>query len=510
MLITDWLRSAADHHPQRIALQDVPTGARLSYAELDLRVGRIAWSLQESYHLPKGARIAILSQNRFAHIELIFAAARAGLVVVPLNWRLAASELSAIVQDFRPSLLIYEPEFAAIATQALEGSACVRLPLDDPQGYEALQSKAAGTIGTMAPRSDEDLWMLLYTSGTTGRPKGVMQTFGMVYVNAVNTLISGKVAPGDVFLNVLPFFHTGGLNLYTLPILMSGGTVIIERRFDPEATLMYLSNDVDSMFAVPAIYLALANHPAFPSTRFRRLRNLSVGGAPIPPVIGEAFAKKGIVVAPSYGMTEAGPTIFASDIQTAARKPLSVGKPVGASLVRLIDDSGNEIQHSGRGELQIAGPVVTPGYWDRPEATQEAIRDGWLSTGDVAVRDDDGDIFIVDRLKDMFISGGENVYPAEVENFLHDLPDVAEAAVIGVPDARWGEVGLAVVVPRPGSKVEPDRLRAACKVQLAGYKVPQHVRIVDALPRTPSGKVEKHKLRNQFAAMKEPCIDHDR
>lgn len=510
MLITDWLHSAADHHPRRIALQDAATGARLSYAELDLRVGRIAWSLQERYHLPRGARIAVLSQNRFAHIELIFAAARAGLVVVPLNWRLAGSELSAIVQDFQPSLLIYEPEFAAVASEALEGDHCVRLSLDDPQGYEALHSEATGRIDAMAPRPDDDLWMLLYTSGTTGRPKGVMQTFGMVYVNAANTFVSNKVAPGDVFLNVLPFFHTGGLNLYTLPILMSGGTVIIERRFDPEATLTYLSNDVDSMFAVPAIYLALANHPAFPKASFRRLRNLSVGGAPIPPVIGEAFAKKGIVVAPSYGMTEAGPTIFASDVQTAARKPLSVGKPVGASLVRLIDDAGNEIQHSGRGELQIAGPVVTPGYWNRPEATQEAIRDGWLSTGDVAVRDDDGDIFIVDRLKDMFISGGENVYPAEVENFLHDLPDVAEAAVIGVPDARWGEVGLAVVVPRPGREIEPELLRAACRARLAGYKVPQHVRIVDTLPRTPSGKVEKHKLRNQFAAMKEPCIDHDR
>lgn len=511
MLVTDWLRSAADHHPQCVALEEIATGERLSYAELDLRVGRIAWSLQERYRLPKGARISILAQNRFAHIELLFAGARAGLVVVPLNWRLAAGELCAIVQDFQPSLVIYEPEFSAIAVSVTEGTDCVRLALDDPQGYESLQSEAKGTIATMAPRPDDDLWMLLYTSGTTGQPKGVMQTFGMVYVNATNTLITNKVAPGDVFLNVLPFFHTGGLNLYTLPVLMTGGTVIIERRFDPAMTLTRLSRDVDSMFAVPAIYLTLANHPDFPGTRFQRLRNLSVGGAPIPPAIGEAFAAKGIVVAPSYGMTEAGPTIFASDAQTAARKPLSVGKPVGASLVRLIDEAGSEIEHAGRGELQIAGPVVTPGYWNRSDATRETIKEGWLSTGDVAVRDTDGDIFIVDRLKDMFISGGENVYPAEVENFLYDLPDVAEVAVIGVPDTRWGEVGLAVVVPRPGNIIEPDRLRAACRAQLAGYKVPQHVRIVDSLPRTPSGKVEKHKLRDQFAAiMKETCVDRDR
>ncbi|MCP4615451.1 MAG: long-chain fatty acid--CoA ligase [Bradyrhizobium sp.] len=514
MLVTDWLRRAADHYPERVALEDIATGERLSYAALDGRVGRIAWTLRERYRLQPGARVAILAQNRFAHLELLFACARAGLVLVPLNWRLAATELRSIVRDFQPSLLVHEPDFAAAAIAAVEETDCIQLTLDDPQGYDAMQAKAGGSIAAMAPRQDSDLWMLLYTSGTTGQPKGVMQTFGMVYVNAVNTLVSGKVVPGDVFLNVLPFFHTGGLNLYTLPVLMTGGSVIIAPRFDPAATLARLSRDVVSMFAVPAIYLTLANHPDFTAARFPRLRNLSVGGAPIPPAIGEAFAAKGLVVAPSYGMTEAGPTIFASDPETAARKPLSVGKPVGAALVRLVDRDRNEISGEGRGELQIAGPVVTPGYWNRLEATRDAIEHGWLSTGDVAVRDGDGDIFIVDRLKDMFISGGENVYPAEVENFLYDLPDIAEAAVIGVPDPRWGEVGLAVVVPKPGMEIVPDRLRAACKSHLAGYKVPQHVRVVDSLPRTPSGKVEKHRLRDQFAggqfAAKEPRVDRDR
>ena len=501
MLVIDWLSRAAEQNPERNAIEELETGAKLSYAELDLRVSRIGWVLKNHYGLSPGARVAMLSQNRAAHIEVLFACARAGFVFVPLNWRLPPSELRGIVQDAEPSLLMHEADFAGTAGSLAEQTGCIAIALDDPRDYEAALSGAGAGLAAMTPRSSDDLMMLLYTSGTTGRPKGVMQTFGMVYVNAVNTFLSGKVVPGDIHLNVLPFFHTGGLNLYTLPVLISGGTVIIARRFDPSATLARLSKDITSMFAVPAIYLALASHPDFVKVTFPHLRNLSVGGAPIPSALGEAFGAKDIIVAPSYGMTEAGPTIFAADLHTAATKPQSVGKPVGSALVRIVDKDGRELTGEARGELQIGGPVLTPGYWRNPDATHDAIRNGWLSTGDVAFRDPAGDIFIVDRLKDMYISGGENVYPAEVENLLHSLPGIADVAVIGVPDQRWGEVGMAVVVPSPGAAVVADQLRAACRVHLAGYKVPQHVRIVDALPRTPSGKVEKHKLRNQFAAI---------
>lgn len=501
MQVIDWLRRAAEQYPERVALEELETGTRRTYAEFDERVARLGWMVKEHYRLSKGARVALLSQNRAAHLELVFACARAGLVLVPLNWRLSSSELLAIVQDFEPSLLVYADDFAAVAAWIAERTNCIPIALDESQGYEAMVSTAAGAISTMAPRSSDDLWMLLYTSGTTGQPKGVMQTFGMVYVNAMNTFVSGKVAPGDVHLNVLPFFHTGGLNLYTLPVLMSGGTVIIARRFDPSATLKRLSCDVVSIFGVPAIYLALTTHPDFATVSFPHLRNLSVGGAPIPSNIAEAFATKGIVVAPSYGMTEAGPTIFAADLDTAARKPTSVGKPVGSALVRIVDLDGRELVGEAKGELHIGGPVLTPGYWRRPDATQEAIQNGWLSTGDIAMRDTTGDIFIVDRLKDMYISGGENVYPAEIENFLYKLPNIAEVAVIGVPDQKWGEVGLAVVVPKQDMEVSSEQVRSACSTHLAGYKVPRYVRIVDALPRTPLGKVEKHKLRNQLTAI---------
>ena len=501
MLMIDWLSRAAEQNPERNAIEELETGAKLSYAELDLRVSRIGWVLKNYYGLSPGARVAMLSQNRAAHIEVLFACARAGFVFVPLNWRLPPSELRGIVQDAEPSLLMHEADFAGTAASLAEQTGCIPVALDDPRDYEAALSGADAGLAAMTPRSSDDLMMLLYTSGTTGRPKGVMQTFGMVYVNAVNTFLSGKVVPGDIHLNVLPFFHTGGLNLYTLPVLISGGTVIIARRFDPSATLARLSKDITSMFAVPAIYLALASHPDFVKVTFPHLRNLSVGGAPIPSALGEAFGAKDIIVAPSYGMTEAGPTIFAADLHTAATKPQSVGKPVGSALVRIVDKDGRELTGEARGELQIGGPVLTPGYWRSPGRNARCDSQRLAEYGRRRLSRS-GRRYLHRRPAEGHVHfRWRECLSAEVENLLHSLPGIADVAVIGVPDQRWGEVGMAVVVASPGAAVVADQLRAACRVHLAGYKVPQHVRIVDALPRTPSGKVEKHKLRNQFAAI---------
>lgn len=495
MQVTDWLYRAAELYPTRIAVEDASDGRCFTFMELNLRASRFADVLANEHKLAMGSRVAILSHNRPEYLEVLYGCAKAGAVLVCLNWRLMADELLPIIDDCAPSLLVYEPEFAAVAAAIHDAhSECVLLPLDADGGYEHALANARSTAAEMPARDMNDIWHLLYTSGTTGKPKGVLQTYGMVLVNGVNTLLAGKVVQGDVFLNVLPFFHTGGLNLYTNPILMTGGTVIIMRRFDAAATIARLGRDVTSLFGVPAIYLQLAGHPDFANADLTRVRNLSIGGAPVPPSLAEAFARKGVVIAPSYGMTEAGPTIFAADIATAAAKPLSVGKPVGLAQIRIIDAMGEEIRDTARGELMIGGPVVTPGYWNRPTATAESIRDGWLSTGDIACRDADGDVFVVDRKKDMYISGGENVYPAEIESILYGLPGVAEAAVVGVPSEKWGEVGLAVLVAAKGDRISSDEVLLACRSKLAGYKVPHFVRVIDALPRTPSGKVEKHKL----------------
>jgi fatty-acyl-CoA synthase len=313
-------------------------------------------------------------------------------------------------------------------------------------------------------------------------------------------MLATKLSGDDVLLAALPFFHTGGLNLYANPILFAGGTVVVMRQFDAGEALRWLETEITQFLGVPAVYLFIAQHPRFGDARFARMRHWSAGGSPMPLALLETWAKKGVTICFGFGMTETGPTVFIPDEATARTKPGSVGKPVGTMLTRVVDARGLDCAANERGELLVKGPGVTPGYWNNPEATQSAIRDGWLHTGDVAYFDDDGDYWIVDRLKDMFISGGENVYPAEIENLLYRMPGVAEAAVIGVPDPKWVEVGLAVIVLEPGAWLDQASVQAYCRERLAGYKVPRHVRFVDALPRTPAGKVEKPALRQRYGA----------
>jgi fatty-acyl-CoA synthase len=349
----------------------------------------------------------------------------------------------------------------------------------------------------------DETWYLLYTSGTTGRPKGVIQTFGMAFFNAVNAMLATKLSGDDVLLAALPFFHTGGLNLYANPILHAGGTVVIQKQFDAGEAIRWLdgrgSVPITQFLGVPAVYLFISQHPEFASARFAAMRHWSAGGSPMPLALLETYAAKGIAICFGFGMTETGPTVFIPDEATARAKPGSVGKPVGSMLARVVDREGRDCGPGERGELLVRGPGVTPGYWRNPQATAEALREGWLHTGDVAYFDEDGDYWIVDRVKDMYISGGENVYPAEIENLLYRMPGVAEAAVIGVPDPRWVEVGLAVIVPAPGAQLTEEAVREYCRAGLAGYKVPKRVRFVDALPRTPAGKVEKPLLRQRYA-----------
>ncbi len=523
MYVIDFLRKHAAQQPDKPALVDIPAMRTRTYRDFDQRADRFAEHVASRWRLAPGARVAVLAANSSEYFELLFGCARAGVVMVCLNWRLPAAELAPVLDDCDPAAFVCGEQFVAVADELLQGRnpiprlmvSAIRTGGADAAGapgiasaatgarwpaYEAALSAASGrAIGDDA-RAMDDLWYLLYTSGTTGKPKGVMQTFGMAFFNAVNVATATGLNREDSMLAVLPFFHTGGLNLYAIPLIHAGGTVEIMREFDAAIALARLASGLTMFLGVPSVYLFLSQHPHFAQTDFSRVRHWGAGGAPMALALLETWAARGVTICLGYGMTETGPTVFLPDVATARAKPGSVGKAVGSMLTRVVDAGGHDCAEGVPGELLVRGPAVTPGYWNLPDVTAQAIVGGWLHTGDVARVDADGDYWIVDRLKDMFISGGENVYPAEVENALYRMPQVAEAAVVGVPDAKWGEVGLAVIAVRAGASLDEDTVRGFCRGQLAAYKVPRHVRFAPVLPRTPAGKVEKAKLRAGFIA----------
>lgn len=476
--------------PQRIAFEDALTGRTMTYSELDNRAARAA-AVLASLGVAREDRVAILCRNRIEFFEIMFACAKLGAILVPLNWRAPAAELSLLLADCTPKALVYGAEDAACASE-LTRSGLAMLSLDE--AYEALVA-AASPLRTDTRWPGDAIWSLSYTSGTTGAPKGVIQTYQMAAVNAFHVAQAFGVNGADTTLNFLPLFHTAGIQLVTLPTLIAGGTVIVMPGFD-EARAFELMPRLDVFFGVPAVYQQLALHPAFESADLSRVRSWGCGGAPLPDVLVERFAAKGVRVCNGYGMTETGPTAFVAAPEDALTKIGSCGKPQMLLDVRIVDADGIDVAEGESGEIWMRGAGLTPGYWQRPEETAKAFTpDGWLKSGDIGRRDSDGCYYVAGRIKEMYISGGENVYPAEVENVLARHPEVLEAAVIGVPDEKWGEVGHAFVLMRPGAQpISANEVIQFCRGNLAGYKTPRHVTIVDEFPRTAAGKIRKHLL----------------
>lgn len=506
MIAIDLVQKQAECWPKNRAIVDVSSRREYTYEQLNRRASAVAEALRESLGIGKGERVAILAQNRSEFFEVLFGCAKTEIILVPLNWRLAVPELSFILRDSEPEALIYDPAFTEQAAGLREEFPELRtVVLDDERGeadatYEELLGQTSGNVVFMPPRDMDDTWYILYTSGTTGKPKGAIQTFSMGLFNHLNVGVPLNLTSHDVTLNVLPFFHTGGINLLTMPTLIVGGTAMIMRSFDPEFALKLLSREVSVFFGVPAIYQMLYDHPNFGETDLSGVREWSSGGAPMPVAVLDRYAEHGVNIRQGFGMTETGPTVFLMDERNVRKKVGSVGRPQMYALVRVVDGEENDLPPDEVGELLVKGPAITPGYWQQPEKTRETFTDdGWLRTGDLAQRDEDGYYYIVDRAKDMFISGGENVYPAEVENVLYQHPEVAEAAVIGVPDEKWGEVGLAAVVRRPDQNLSAEELIEFCGDRLARYKIPKRIEFVDALPRNAAGKVIKSELREEYA-----------
>ena len=474
-----WIRDRARTTPGRVAIDC--RGVETTYAELDARSDRVAAGLLDAGLVP-GDRVATLTAASPEHVVVFFACAKAGLILMPLNTRLAPPELRFQLEDAEPAVLLRSGEYADLAATLHERCA----------GLEELGSDRSELAAT-GPRDDDGL-LLVYTSGTTGKPKGALLTHANCFWTNLSFDRVAGVAAEDTVLQVLPQFHVGGWNVQPLLAWWKGATVVLEPAFDPARALALIAEKrVTTMMGVPATYLFMAQEPGFAKADLWTLRRAVVGGAPMPEALLETWHERGVEIVQGYGLTEAAPNVLCLPPEDAARKRGFAGKPYPHVDVALRDtESGRLLDGPAEGELLVKGPNVFTGYWRSPEATAAAFADGWLVTGDVAARDEEGYYRIVGRTKDMVISGGENVYPAEIENALHEHPAVKEAAVVGVPDERWGEACLAFVV-LAGEATE-EELVEHCRVRLARYKVPKGVRFVDSLPRNALDKVVKSEL----------------
>jgi fatty-acyl-CoA synthase len=442
----------------------------------------------------RGDRVAFLGPNHPAYLEALFAAGRIGAVFVPLNTRLTTPELRHQIADSGSGLLV-----TVRSAQGAEFADAVEVLDAEGEEYERMLAAA------VPERRDElvgpdDLCLIMYTSGTTGRPKGAMLTHGNMTWNCVNVLVDVDVRSDEVTLVSAPLFHTAALNMTCLPTLLKSGTVVLESGFDPARTLELVERHrITCLFGVPAMYDAVAAEPGWASADLSSLRNLLCGGAPVPARTIRRYLDRGLAFVQGYGMTESSPGVLLLDRHDALTHAGTAGVPHFFTDVRLVDPVGEPVGVGEPGEVLVSGPHVTPGYWERPEESAAAFRDGhWFRSGDLATVDAEGYIQLVDRLKDMFISGGENVYPAEVEDALLEHPAVAECAVFGVPDEKWGEVGRAVVVLRPGAEASAEELTAHLDGRLARYKIPKSVLFAGSLPRSGAGKLLKGPLRAAY------------
>lgn len=502
----DLLSKRAYLTPDRDALLDLGTGQRYSFAQLNNRANRLANFLREQFNVQKGERVSLLAYNSVVYLDLLYGLGKIGAIFAPLNWRLTARELTYIINDCQPRVLIYAPEFETIVSE-MRPNLSVRhyLKLADASNdgsfsYENALANASDHEPERPPLDGETPYCILYTSGTTGRPKGAVLPHRQVLWNCINTVISWGLSEKDVSPLFTPMFHAGGLFVFLTPILYAGGRIVLVRDFDPEESLRTIIEEKCTVIlGVPTLFQMWMNSADFEQADFSHVHFFVSGGAPCPVSLMQTWREsKGVIFRQGYGLTEVGTNCFSMTDEESALKAGSVGKPIFHSRMRLVDPQGHEVAVGETGELLISGPHVCLGYWNNPEASQEALVDGWFHTGDMARMDEDGFFSIAGRYKDMIISGGENVYAAEVEAVFREHHAVEDAALIGRPDEKWGEVGLMIVVLKPGQTATQEELREFCRMRLARYKVPKEVLFSPGLPYSPYGKVIKAELKKQY------------
>lgn len=511
MFIGDYLGRRALYSPDAEAIVDAgkSPALRLTYAQLNDRANRLAHWLREDAAVQPGDRVAILARDGVEHLDLFFACGKLGAIHTALNWRLHWQETAEILQRTSPRVLVFSAEFhtpiAALRADPRAASVQTWVQIDDEPAPGAVPLASTLAHDRTAPVTnetvtEETIAALIFTGGTTGYPKAAQVSHRMIAWNTLNTVIH-DLHHNDTYLNVFPLFHTGGLFVYTLPNIILGGRTILVRQFDPDHVLSLIEQEQVTLFAgVPTMYQMLAQAKGWAKADLSSLRFCTSGGAPLPVPLVELYsAEKQVRFKQGFGMTEFGPGIFALAAEDAISHAGSIGRPNFYVDARIVDDANQPVSAGEVGELVLKGPSQSSGYYNDPDATAAAIdADGWFHTGDLATADADRYFRIVDRKKDMFISGGENIYPAEIERILYEHPAVHMCAVVGVPDDRWGEVGVACVVLKPGHSAEPDALLTHMRDRLARYKVPKRVVLLDQLPISGAGKILKRKLQERM------------
>ncbi len=495
---TDWLKQWSMYAPQSVALKDADSGREFTYLEFFAIANRLALYFREQYQVRAGDRVAVLAANEIEYFFIFYALQRLSAIMVPINFRLTAREVTHILSNSESTLLIAQRAFSALIDDiSAEHKPPHVLWFEGPDSLKEVVYKSWDQKADvpMAAQLD-DVCMILYTSGTTGAPKGALITHKMLFWNSVNTSLRLNISQSDVCLSFLPFFHTGGWNVLNTPFLHRGGKIIVMPKFDADRILELSQQErVTILFGVPTMMEMMRQSPQFVSCDLSSVRYAIVGGEPMPIPLIRIWEEKGIPIRQGFGMTEFGPNVFSLNEQDSLRKIGSIGFPNFYVQARVVNDQDEEVAANEIGELVLKGPMCTPGYWKNDKATADTIRNGWLHTGDLVRKDQDGYYFVVGRKKDMYISGGENVYPTEVEQFLRSHPEVADVAIIGVPDAKWGEVGRAFVVKTAGAKINENQVLEFCAGRLAKFKTPRYITFLDELPKGDSGKILKKNLK---------------
>lgn len=513
MYIGDYLGRRQIYSPDKQAIIDAgkEPELRLTFREMNERANRLANWLQDNADIEKGDRVAILARDGVEHLDCFFACGKLGALHTAFNWRLHWREHIGIIKNVKPEVLIYSDDFkddVANIAEALAGTGtsighylhCEGQGIAGSRNFESAISSSPATPVTCESLDKEDIACLLFTGGTTGLPKAAMISHRMICWNILNTVIH-DLHHDDIYLNVYPLFHAGGLFAYLSSQIVFGNTTVLTRQFDPAEVLALIEREEVTVFAgVPTMYQMMTQASNWEMIDLSTLRFCTSGGAPLPvPLVEKYTQEKGIRFKQGFGMTEFGPGLFALPPEDAIRKAGSIGRPNFFVDVRVVDDNNNPLGPNEEGELVLKGPSRCSGYYGNPKASAEVIDDeGWFHTGDIVRYDEEWYFYVVDRKKDMFISGGENIYPVEIENVLYKHPAVHMCAVIGLPDEKWGEVGQACVVLKPGQTAGEEELIAYMHENLARYKVPKGVTFYDTLPLSGMGKILKRELRQQF------------